>query len=440
MEIESIIQWNCNGLRARQPDLQKLIQEENPSAICLQETRTTKNYGLGNLYSLYLHTPPTVNQTTGGVAIAIKTAIPHTRIILQTTLQAIAIETHTPKIKTICCIYIPPNDILTTKEITDLIKQLKKPFILVGDFNAHNPLWYDKSLDNRGKLIEDIINLFNLTCINEENPTYFRSYDQAATNIDLTLISRERSLDFVWNILEEQLGSDHYPIVIRRKIKNPIQKTEKWNHHKARWKDFTTKATIERQLEEFGTTEEAYNHMTETILQAAQMTIPMTKTNLLKRPSVPWWNEECTRERRIARNSYKRMKKNPNPTTITTARRREAIKRRTYRRAKKTSWIEFISSLNAKTPCGKVWEKMKKIKGTYTPKPSPVLIKGNNRVSDPIEVSNMFVEQYSKVSNIRGQKLKPLPSNLKRCKEDDYNDPISIRELKDAIKHLDKIT
>ena len=122
MEIESIIQWNCNGLRARQPDLQKLIQEENPSAICLQETRTTKNYGLGNLYSLYLHTPPTVNQTTGGVAIAIKTAIPHTRTILQTTLQAIAIETHTPKIKTICCIYIPPNDILNIRELTDLTK------------------------------------------------------------------------------------------------------------------------------------------------------------------------------------------------------------------------------------------------------------------------------------------------------------------------------
>ena len=101
----------------------------------------------------------------------------------------------------------------------------------------------------------------------------------------------------MWNVLEEQLESDNYPIVIRRKTKNPIQKTEKWNHHKAKWKEFATKATIDKQLEEFGTTEEAYNHMTETILQAAQMTI-LTITNLLKRPSVPWWNEECTRKRR----------------------------------------------------------------------------------------------------------------------------------------------
>ena len=98
---------------------------------------------------------------------------------------------------------------------------------------------------------------------------------------------------------------------------------------------------------------------------------------------------------------YKKKKKNPNPTTITTS-RRKAIKRRTYRKAKKASWIEFISSLNAKTPCGKVWEKMKKIKETYTTKPSSVLMKGTNRVSDPEEVSNMFVEQYSVVSNIRG--------------------------------------
>ena len=45
---------------------------------------------------------------------------------------------------TICTIYIHEKDNLSLGNLENIIEQLPKPFILVGDFNSHNTLWFDK--------------------------------------------------------------------------------------------------------------------------------------------------------------------------------------------------------------------------------------------------------------------------------------------------------
>ena len=42
---------------------------------------------------------------------------------------------------TVCSLYLPPGDNISLTDLSDLISELRIPFIIVGDFNAHNSIW-----------------------------------------------------------------------------------------------------------------------------------------------------------------------------------------------------------------------------------------------------------------------------------------------------------
>ncbi len=57
---QNIIQWNCRGLRNNFNDLQILVQDLKPSALCLQETflKATDTFDLGQYRSYDCFSPP----------------------------------------------------------------------------------------------------------------------------------------------------------------------------------------------------------------------------------------------------------------------------------------------------------------------------------------------------------------------------------------------
>ena len=59
--------------------------------------------------------------------------------------------------------------------------------ILLGDFNAHNPLWESGNMSTRGKMFQKILDRFNLLCLNEKEETYYRAYNGCEFTLDLTL-------------------------------------------------------------------------------------------------------------------------------------------------------------------------------------------------------------------------------------------------------------
>ena len=75
----------------------------------------------------------------GGTSIFIRNDLLHRKLELNTDLQAVAVRVSSHKPVTICSLYV--NDSININQLTELCKQLPTPFLLVGDFNAHNPLW-----------------------------------------------------------------------------------------------------------------------------------------------------------------------------------------------------------------------------------------------------------------------------------------------------------
>ena len=107
----------------------------------------------------------------GGVAILARRDSGPIPVRLDTSLQAVAVSVKLHKRITVCSIYVPPgyNEDFEERELEALLDQLPKPYMLLGDFNAHNSLWFDRRLNRserelrRGKRIENVlINKINI--------------------------------------------------------------------------------------------------------------------------------------------------------------------------------------------------------------------------------------------------------------------------------------
>merc|ERR1711976_637296 len=116
-----------------------------------------------------------------------------------------------------CSIYLPPTEQVTEQDLIDLLEQLPAPLILLGDFNAHNPLWGSEKMSTRGRILENILDKFNLLCLNEKEETYYRAFDGIKSTIDLTLTSITIAPEYSWSKEYELRGSDYFPIFLEER-------------------------------------------------------------------------------------------------------------------------------------------------------------------------------------------------------------------------------
>ena len=45
--------------------------------------------------------------------------------------------------------------------------------MIMGDFNAHNPLWGSDNVTDKGKIVEDALSNLNLYILNDGSNTYY---------------------------------------------------------------------------------------------------------------------------------------------------------------------------------------------------------------------------------------------------------------------------
>ncbi|GFW00097.1 putative RNA-directed DNA polymerase from transposon X-element [Trichonephila clavipes] len=83
---------------------------------------------------------------TGGVCLFTSNLNPSNMVTLHTSLQAVAVRIHIHSLVTVCCVYLPPNDVVSQVDLN----QLPAPLILLGDFNRHSPLWGHDDTNSRG--------------------------------------------------------------------------------------------------------------------------------------------------------------------------------------------------------------------------------------------------------------------------------------------------
>ena len=190
-----------------------------------------------NFYNVF---SPDINQAKGGASILVRQGVIHSQIPLQTNLQAVAVQLSLFKTITLCSIYVPPSDNLRQQELDDLVQQLPKPFILLGDFNSHNPLWGSISTNDKGKKIEDFIANNNLSLFNDGSDTYLHPGSGTYSAIDLSITDPSILNDFQWSVHSDMCGSDHFPIVLESIVPAPEEHYPRWKFSKADWGTFSS--------------------------------------------------------------------------------------------------------------------------------------------------------------------------------------------------------
>ena len=139
---------------------------------------------------------------------------------------------------TICSVYLPPNRSVDVVELRQLVKQLPKPFMLLGDFNGHHTMWGCRDINPRGRIIEDFLAEENLCIFNDDTTTYLHPASGSATAIDLSLCDPNLYLDYTWRVNEDLCSSDHYPIFIESNNSIVEERVQHWRLHRADWEAF----------------------------------------------------------------------------------------------------------------------------------------------------------------------------------------------------------
>lgn len=222
--MDKIIQWNVRGILRNLDDVQELLSKFNAKVLCVQETHLTpKHKDFLRQYIIFRKDREDPVVPSGGVAIIADRSIACQHLKLPTALEAVAIRAVLfNKLITICSVYIPPHQQLHRRDLESLIDELPEPFLVLGDFNAHNVLWGDAHCDARGRLIEQLLFSSSLCLLNMKEPTYFSLANNTYSSIDLSISSPSLLPVFKWNVLKNPYGSDHFPIILSAPNKDQL--------------------------------------------------------------------------------------------------------------------------------------------------------------------------------------------------------------------------
>ena len=166
-------------------------------------------------------------------------------------------------------------------------------------------------------------------------------------------------LDFNCIVFEDTHGSDHCPIQLVYNLSDVLDNDQipRWNLKKADWSLFKQHCITNITSERF---EECSDEMminnydkmsvfTDLLLDCAMVAIPMTKINPKKKPK-PYFDEECKEMISERKKAFNRIRNNSSLENIKKYQVLRAKCQKTIKQNKRSSWKQYVSSVNEPTP------------------------------------------------------------------------------------------
>ena len=439
MTTFDILQWNIQGYKAKYEEF-LLLKESKPAALCLQESMVGDAVlNPPRDYHLEAYSPIVAPVPGAGLLTFIRNDVPFREVPLNTMIQAKAYRVKFRKEVTLCNLYLKHNQHLSVDDWKRFADQLPTPFIILGDFNAKNPMWGGDEYNERGRVLQDFLAQYQACIMNDGRLTHVHVQTATFSAIDLAVVSPEILMEYTWDVADCPRGSDHFPIKLLDKSQIPYLTQSRYITARADWSLFKalTHVEAERRYVEVDDFLERFHNAVEA---AAQQSIPVSKGT--GRKQVPWWNAQCMladRERKKALRRYQRTRSVADKISYN---RERAKVRLVKRRARRNSWRQYVSTINSNTSMSKVWKHINKIKGKYTMTQSPCLAHGGRIEMDQQQVATILAEHYHSVSS--NNNSEPTFMRIKQLEESqpidflsndhqDYNEPITLNEFKSAL-------
>lgn len=402
----NFLQLNCNGIRGKHGELVQLLSSLNVHVAALQETKLRPSVRDPKFpcYSIVRCDRPSPS-TGGGLAFLVHETIRFTVLPPCPGLdnfvecQGISINTKSLSDLNIFNVYVPPSSPEVPSSI-NLSSILGTPNSLVlGDFNAHNPLWLCPNTDVRGTLLADQIEAADLFVLNNTHGTRL-PVSQSASSPDISLAPIDLALELDWQLLTT-FQSDHLPILITHNSPPPhLPKKSFQNFNKANW-------SLYRDLSDEGF--EAVSAPTSVdageaefraiLLRAARRAIPSGNFGQYK-PGI-----DAEVRRLIEERDTIRLTDSSSPELHSL----NLTINKTIDNNKKERWRDFISSIDPKTESSKLWKTIKKLNNSQTSSINHPISFNNKQYTKPLDIASRFNDLFNKAAP-----LAPPPHSFAR--------------------------
>ena len=456
----TILQWNCNGVSSRIAELKNYISHNNPTIICLQETRLTKKkqFKLANYTIIRKDRPTPPPAIGGGTLIAVRNNIPFIQIPIPDNLEhtAISLLTNDPISSThniflhIFNIYLTPQneDLQAIKFLETTLADSNNKSILVGDFNAYSILFNANKNNKNGHIVNDLIEKNQLCLVNTKHPTHIKNNSSELSLLDLTIVTTNLLLNTEYNVLDDSMGSDHLPITI--KLNQPTfydpNDIDKFNIRKADWEKFKSTINLAFNIPNQETSiENKYKYFIDELNKAAELSIPKTK-NKQKNLKVPYWSDKCEDAIKKRKKSLANSRKTKTIDSLIDYKKHKAEAQKTIRTEQKTYWQNYCNTLTENSKLGSVWKMAKTMSGNRSYTIMPNLKSENTLAISNIEKVEVMAKHFASISKEKNYsktfirkkhkfERQHLQTEPQIYKENDYlNDTFAKHELIAAIR------
>ena len=411
-----------------------------PSVICLQETflKPSDNLDIRG-YTLYNHIHQAGDKASGGSSVILHNSIPQSQIQLNTSLQAVAVKATLHKTIHVCSLYLPPSDRINIADLEHLIQQPPKPFIIMGDFNSHSNIWGCRDKDQKGRIIEDVINRNNLPLYNNKTYTCLHPGTGTYSPIDVTLADASIFLDYSWKVHDDTCGSDHFPIILENSGPGLDDKIPRWNLRRANWDEFKNSCILKLKSDANNTVDDNITYFSKTLISIAEESIPKTSNKKLKKS---WFNDDCKAAIRSRKAALRKFNLQPSAENLNNFKMNRAKTRRVIKTSKKTSWQNYVSKLKSSSKSKKVWDMIRKISGKNSSGPIKHLSKNHIKATNKKDIADLLAKKFSNnsSSNNYSKQFQHIKKNAEKTKLnfksnnlEYYDHPFSLSELTDCI-------
>ena len=332
-----IVSWNCHSIYSKLGPFKIFLYSERPHIVCLCETwlKSSRLPSFINYSSFFKCRP---DRAGGGLAILVRNDVnisPKQLIeYANSKLEVQAVTVHCERSTMDIMNIYNPNLNVSDMEFTFYFEQLSANKLILGDFNAHHPLWDTRHPENPtgNHLVQSLLHNPDLSVITPVNlNTYFHSALRQFSTLDLCIVScnlvPQSSVQ-----LGQDLGSDHSPIFTQLNfspILSPSKRRPHWIFGNTnQWQKYISSLPLPIPTDH-DSLESSYNSFTNTVTNSACLSFRKTKETVTPKFSTPWWNEECNdaiRHRRHCKNVFHR---HPTAQNLTRLNRAEALARQT---------------------------------------------------------------------------------------------------------------
>ena len=414
-----ICQWNCRSAISNKDNLERLLLEKNVDIALLNETWFKPGKYI-SFAGYNIERKDRQDGQGGGVAILVKTNIPYKYLnyppINNISYLGIEVPLVNGKWVSLISLYIKPQIHILTNTWDQFFTNIKKPFIIGGDFNAHHLAWGCAVNNTAGKSLIDSLENNQIIFLNDGSPTYIGRYENQNSAIDLTLSSQCLQHRLDWSVLWDTYGSDHVPIIVECQLdcnKLNFDNSKKWNTKQADWDLFYIECL--KNMDIFS--KNNYSDFINALNLSLEKSVPKyNKKSSKKSKGKSWWNDSCDRAVLLRKDKFSEYKHNPNLDNLLSYKKADAEAKKIIKQSKREAWRNYCSSLNKNIPSKSIWTKLNNFKNRkqqnthYVDINSDWITEFHTQLSPPFVVDK-FNQENNNLNNENSSLVLPFSNN-----------------------------